>query len=263
MNRTRMLLKIGGRAFESEAAYQQLAQELLQLDHLAFVIVHGGGAEISQALNAANRQSVFVDGLRKTTAEDIAIVEQVLSGTINARIADLLTKYGLACSRLSGKTDDLLIVEPLRRNGQDLGFVGRVKRVNPAPVLERINQHRVPIISPISTDEAGNSYNVNADSAAAAIAVACQCIGLVYFTDVPGVKVGDKLLPELDSSQARQLIAAGVIKDGMVAKLESAFEALAGQVPWVHITSWQGPGTLRNLIERHHPQGTTIYGEKK
>lgn len=260
MNRTRILLKIGGRAFESEAAYQQLAKEQMQLDHIAFIIVHGGGAEISQALKAANRQSVFVDGLRVTTAEDIAIVEQVLSGTINQRIASLLTHHGLACARLSGKTDRLLLVEPLRRNGQDLGFVGRVKQVNPAPVLDCLKQHRIPIISPISTDEAGNSYNVNADSAAAAIAAACQCDGLVYFTDVPGVKVGDEVLPHINSSQARQLISTGVIKNGMVAKLESAFEALMNHVPWVHITSWQGNGTLRNLIEQHETRGTTIYG---
>ncbi len=260
MNRTRLLLKIGGRAFDSEAAYQQLANEQLQLENIAFIIVHGGGAEISQALKAANRQSVFVDGLRVTTAEDIAIVEQVLSGTINERIANLLTQHGLACTRLSGKTDGLLLVEPLRRNGQDLGFVGRVKRVNPAPVFDCLHQRRIPIISPISTDDAGNSYNVNADSAAAAIAVACQCSGLVYFTDVPGIKVGDEVLPQINSSQARQLIATGVIKDGMVAKLESAFEALSNHVPWVHITSWQGNGTLRNLIERREMHGTTIYG---
>ncbi len=259
MNRTRIVLKIGGRAFDTENAYQELAQEQRHLDHVAFIIVHGGGAEISQALNAANRQSVFVDGLRVTTAEDIAIVEQVLSGTINERIARLLTQYGMACRRLSGKTEGLLRVEPMRRNGKDLGFVGRIKQVNPAPVLNCLLHRCVPIISPISADEAGNSYNVNADHAGAAIAVACQCSGLVYFTDVPGVKVGGEILTRINHRQARQLIADGVIKEGMVAKLESAFEALQGHVPWVHITSWQGPGTLRKLIERHETQGTTIY----
>lgn len=260
MNRTRILLKIGGKAFDSETAYQELAEEQLLLKNIAFIIVHGGGAEISQALKAANRQSVFVDGLRVTTAEDIAIVEQVLSGTINERIARLLTKHGLSCRRLSGKTDGLLLVEPMRRNGKDLGFVGRIKQVNPKPIWNSLIQRQVPIISPISADEAGDSYNVNADSAAAAIATACQCTGLVYFTDVPGVKVGDEILPQISHSQARRLIADGIIKDGMVAKLESAFEALLNHVPWVHITSWQGPGTLRKLIEREETWGTTIYG---
>ncbi|MDZ7332521.1 MAG: acetylglutamate kinase [candidate division KSB1 bacterium] len=260
MNRSKILLKIGGKAFDGESAYQELAQEQLLLKDIAFIIVHGGGAEISQALKAANRQSVFVDGLRVTSAEDIAIVEQVLSGTINERIARLLSRNGLSCRRLSGKTEGLLLVEPMRRNGKDLGFVGRIKQVNPSPVLESLNQHRVPIISPISADEAGDSYNVNADSAAAAIASACQCAGLIYFTDVPGVKVGDKILSQINYSQAKKLIADGVIKDGMIAKLESAFEALLNHVPWVHITSWQGPGTLRNLIERRAKSGTTIYG---
>lgn len=259
MNRTRILLKIGGKAFDGEAAYQQLARARQDLRDTEFIIVHGGGAEISRALQAANQPSVFVDGLRVTTATDIAIVEKVLSETINERIANLLTRHGVPCRRLSGKTEGLLVVEPLQRHGQDLGFVGKVKRINPLPILDSLQQQRLPIISPISGDEAGQSYNVNADSAAAALAIACHCTGLVYFTDVPGVKVGEQVLSRLSSSAARQLIAAGVIKDGMIAKLESAFEALQGQVPWVQITSWQGESTLRNLMERRETQGTTIY----
>lgn len=259
MNRMRIVLKIGGKAFDGETAYQQLADAKKQLRQLDIIIVHGGGAEISEALKAANRPSVFIDGLRVTTAEDIAIVEQVLSGTINERIARSLAKYGVACRRLSGKTDGLMRVTPLRRPGQDLGFVGEVQQVNPAPVLQSLQQQQLPIISPISCDDAGQSYNVNADSAAAALAIACQCHGLVYFTDVPGVKVADQVLPRLNFAQAQQLIATGVIKDGMVAKLESAFYALQGNVRWVHITSWQGPATLANLLNQQSNHGTTIF----
>ncbi|MDZ7318636.1 MAG: acetylglutamate kinase [candidate division KSB1 bacterium] len=259
MTRTRILLKIGGKAFDGETAYRELAQAQRHLSHLDFIIVHGGGAEISQALKAANRPSVFIDGLRVTTAEDIAIVEQVLSGTINKRIANSISKYGVSCRRLSGKTAGLLQVKPLRRQGQDFGFVGEVQRVNPAPVLESLQQHQLPIISPISGDETGHSYNVNADSAAAAIAIACGCTGLVYFTDVPGVKVDNQVLPRLNYAQAKQLIATGIIKDGMIAKLESAFCALQGKVPWVHITVWQGPATLTNLMNQQSDYGTTIF----
>jgi acetylglutamate kinase len=255
----RIVLKIGGRAFENEAGYQSLAQSQKLAKHVEIIIVHGGGAEISQALKSANRETVFVDGLRVTTAEDIAIVEQVLSGTINERIAACLSSNGIACQRMSGKTDSLFLVEPLKRNGKDLGFVGRIKNVNATPVLESLWNNQVPVISPISGDEVGKSYNVNADSAAAAIAIGAKCIDLVYFTDVPGVKVGDRVLPKLHLKEAQQLISCGIINGGMVAKLESAFEALQGNVPRVHITSWQGDNILADIIDQKPGSGTTIY----
>jgi acetylglutamate kinase len=257
--KTRIILKIGGRAFENEAGYQSLAESQKKANHIEFIIVHGGGAEISQVLKSANRETVFVDGLRVTTAEDIAIVEQVLSGTINERIAACLSTNGIVCRRMSGKTDSLFLVEPLKRNGRNLGFVGCIKSVNARPVLASLRDNQVPVISPISGDEAGNSYNVNADSAAAAIAIGAECTDLVYFTDVPGIKVGDCVLPKLHLKEARQLISSGIINGGMVAKLESAFEALQGNVPRVHITSWQGENTLRNIIDQKPDSGTTIY----
>ncbi len=255
----RIVLKIGGRAFESEAGYKSLAKSQKKSKDAEFIIVHGGGVEISQALKSANRETVFVDGLRVTTAEDIEIVEQVLSGTINDRIAACLATNGVACRRMSGKTDSLFLVEPLKRNGRDLGFVGRIKSVNAKPVLESLQDNQVPVISPISGDEAGNSYNVNADSAAAAIAIGAECTDLVYFTDVPGVKVADRVLRNLNLKEAQKLIYLGTIKEGMVAKLESAFEALKRNVPRVHITSWHGDNTLADIIDNKSDSGTTIY----
>ncbi|MCI0495233.1 acetylglutamate kinase [candidate division KSB1 bacterium] len=259
MTKKRIVLKIGGRAFENEAGFQSLAQSQKKARHVEFIIVHGGGVEISLALKSANRETVFVDGLRVTTAEDIEIVEQVLSGTINERIATYLATNGVACQRMSGKTDSLFLVEPLKRNGRYLGFVGRIKSVNAKPVLECLQDNQVPIISPISGDETGNSYNVNADSAAAAIAIAAECTDLVYFTDVPGVKVGESILQQINLKEAQQLITSGIIKDGMIAKLESAFEALRGNVPKVHITSWHGENTLSDIIDQKADSGTTIY----
>jgi acetylglutamate kinase len=255
----RIVLKIGGRAFENEAGYRSLAKSQKKAKHVEFIIVHGGGVEISQALKSANRETVFVDGLRVTTAEDIAIVEQVLSGTINERIAFFLAKNGVACRRMSGKTESLFLVEPLKRNGRDLGFVGRIKSVNVKPILESLQDNQVPVISPISGDEVGNSYNVNADIAAAAIAIGAECTDLVYFTDVPGVKVGDRVLRNLYLKEAQELISSGIINGGMVAKLESAFEALKGNVPRVHITSWHGENTLADIIDKKSDSGTTIY----
>jgi len=255
---TRVLIKIGGKAFEGRQGFQSLASAIKSNRNAEVIIVHGGGSEISKALKDGNRETVFIDGIRVTHAEDIKIVERVLSGRINERIASFLSQSGVSCKRMSGKTDHLFIVEPLIRHGQNLGYVGRIKQVNAEPVLDSIKNGKVPVVSPISADKDGNSYNVNADSAAAALAVGSRCTDLVYFTDVPGVCVGEALHPLLTVREAEALIADGTIKGGMVAKMESAFEALTGQVKRVHITQWQGEKTLKAIINREPIAGTTI-----
>ncbi len=159
---------------------------------------------------------------------------------------------------MSGKTRQLLVVEPLTRQGRDLGYVGKIKRVNAGVVLERLKAGQVPVVSPISADEKGESYNVNADSAAAALAAAVQCTDLVFVTDVAGVLVDDEIKPTLSVQKAQSLIANGTIKGGMVAKLESAFEALYQKVPRVHIIQWQGPQTLHKIIKGSPEAGTII-----
>jgi len=254
----RILIKIGGRAFDGAKGFQDLAAAIKSRPDLELILVHGGGAEISQALKAAKRETQFVDGIRVTRAEDIRIVEEVLSGTINQRIADWLSAEAVACRRMSGKTENLFLVEPMTRGGLNWGYVGEIRRVNAAVVLEALKDGQVPIISPISADEQGASYNVNADSAAAALAAAARCTDLVFITDVAGVLVNDAVQPSLTVQQAQALIADGAIKGGMVAKMESAFEALEKKVPRVHIIQWQGTDTLKNLINRQPVAGTVI-----
>ena len=255
---SRILIKIGGRAFEGEQGFKDLATAIKSSRNVEIVIVHGGGAEISQALKDANRETRFIDGIRVTRAEDIKIVEKVLSETINQRIVSWLTANGVSCSPMSGKTRQLFIVEPLTRKGQDLGYVGKIKRVNPAVVLEDLAAGQVPVISPISADEKGASYNVNADSAAAALAAAVRSTDLVFITDVPGVMVDDEIRPFLSVRQAQALIADGTIKGGMVAKMESAFEALRQKIPRVHIIQWQGPASLHDIVRGNPETGTII-----
>ena len=254
----RILIKIGGRAFEGEKGFKDLAAAINSNRNLEIIIVHGGGAEISQALKDAGRETTFIDGIRVTRAEDIRIVEDVLSGTINQRISFWLSSNGVACKRLSGKTRGLFFVEPLARGGRDLGFVGRIKDVNPAIVLDTLSEGLVPVISPISGNEVGASYNVNADSAAAALAAAALCTDLVFITDVPGVMADNEIRPSLSVREAQALIAGGAIRGGMVAKMESAFEALNQGVPRVHIIQWQGPDTLDALIDKKQVPGTII-----
>jgi acetylglutamate kinase len=234
----RILIKIGGRAFEGPTGFKNLAGAIKINQNLEIIIVHGGGAEISQALKNAKRKTVFVDGIRVTQAEDIKIVENVLSGTINQRIASFLSKYGVSCRRMSGKTNRLFIVEPLKRQGQDLGYVGKIKQINVKVVLDTLKSGQVPVVSPISVDDKGVSYNVNADSAAAALATGAKCTDLVFFTDVPGVCLDEKTCYSLTVQKAKALISNGTIKEGMVAKIEAAFEALNGKVPRVHIIQY-------------------------
>jgi acetylglutamate kinase len=256
---SRFLIKIGGRAFDSEQGFSDLAAAIKINPAIEVIIVHGGGAEISQALKDAGRQTQFIDGIRVTQAEDIKIVEAVLSGSINQRIADWLGANGIACRRMSGKTGNLFLVEPLSRGGLNWGYVGNIKQVNTGIVVQTLESGQVPVISPISVDENGASYNVNADSAAAALAAASRCTDLVFITDVPGVLVRDQIQPALTVEQAQALIADGTIKGGMVAKMESAFEALAHRVARVHIIKWQGPDTLSNLMDRRFVAGTVIH----
>ena len=255
---TRILIKIGGRAFEDEVGFRELAVAIKANKNAEVIIVHGGGAEISRALKDAGRQTEFVDGIRITRAADIEIVEEVLSGTVNQRIFSWLEANGVPGLRMSGKTGGLFIVEPLTRDGRDLGFVGKIKQVNPAVVIDAIQAGKVPVISPISANETGDSFNVNADSAAAALAASAKCTDLVFITDVPGVLVDDQTRASLTVRQAQTLIADGIIKGGMVAKMESAFAALDQNVPRVHIIQWQGPDTLRGIIGRKSTAGTII-----
>ena len=254
----RILIKIGGRAFEGEQGFKELAMAIKSSLELELIIVHGGGAEISRALTVAKRETKFIDGIRVTRAEDIKIVEDVLSGTVNLRIASWLSGNGVECRRMSGKTANLFLVEPLTRGGLNWGFVGEIKQVKPDVVQETISAGRVPVISPISADKNGQSYNVNADSAAAALAAAAQCKDLIFITDVPGVLVNDEIRSSLTVQQSKALIADGTIKGGMVAKLESAFKALDKNVPRVHIIQWQGMETLSRLINKEYISGTVI-----
>ena len=255
---TRILIKIGGRAFEDEGGFRELAQAILSTEKTEVIIVHGGGAEISQALKDAGRQTEFIDGIRVTRAEDIQIVEGVLSGTVNQRISSWLEANGVSCAPMSGKTQNLFVVEPLTRGGRDLGFVGKIKQVNAAVVIDAIRAGQVPVISPISANGQGESYNVNADSAAAALAAAADCTDLVFITDVPGVLVADQTRKSLSIGEAQSLIEDGTIKGGMVAKMESAFEALGQDVPRVHIIQWQGSHTLQEVVHQQSKAGTTV-----
>ena len=140
-----------------------------------------------------------------------------------------------------------------------MGFVGKIAAVNPAVALDALAKKEVPVVSPICGDANGQSYNVNADSAAAALAAAAGCTDLVFITDVPGVMVHQEIIAALTVAEARNLIADGTIAGGMVAKMESVFEALDGKVHRVHVIQWQGSGTLPSILAGEKIPGTSIH----
>ncbi len=254
----RILIKIGGRAFSDQAGFEELASAIKSID-AEVLILHGGGAEISQALKEANRETVFINGVRITQQEDVDIVEHVLSTVVNGRIADYLSSFGVECARLSGKTDALLVAKKTLRDGQDIGLVGEIVDVNPWVVLDALSHHQVPVVSPISANAEGLTFNVNADTAAAALAVGVNCTDLVYFSDVPGVMdEHQQVLPTLHVDVGRFLIETGVISGGMVAKMESIFDVIDKGVERVHITQWQGPDTLAQVLAGKDIMKTTI-----
>lgn len=254
----RFLIKIGGLAFEKQEGMLALGAAMAASEDAEFIVLHGGGAEISQALSAAGRLNRFIDGVRVTPREDVEIVEQVLSRKVNQRIANAFEKSDVACQRMSGKTGNLFTVEPLSRNGQDLGYVGRISGVNEKVVEDALAKGRLPVISPVSGDSNAVTYNVNADSAASALAAAANCTDLVFFTDVPGVLVDGKRCVTLSRDEAKALIEAGTIKGGMVAKMEAAFKALDQGVARVHIMQWQGPRDFARLNCQQCDSGTTV-----
>ncbi len=257
--RRRVLIKIGGRAFNDREGFAELAEAVKRLS-AEVILLHGGGAEISQALQAAGRETKFVDGVRITEKEDIEIVERVLSGTINGRIADWLEASGVPCRRLSGKSNGLMIAEKTLRNGRDIGYVGEIVTVQPQVIFEALAEGRLPVVSPISANLEGETLNVNADTAAAALAVGSGCSDLIYFSDVPGVMDAEgRIFPELSVSEAENLIGEGVITGGMVAKLESIVSAIARGVKRVHISRWQGPETPVRLLNGGVVEKTTVH----
>lgn len=255
----RVVIKIGGRAFEDPSAYQELAQDLLSCDDIQVALVHGGGAQISKALKKAKRETVFIDGIRVTQKKDIKIVEKVLSRQVNKTIAAHLKNHGVKTLRLSGKSNQLITAERITRNGKDIGYVGRAAQVNPAVLEMAWARQRIPVISPISADVNGDTYNINADTAAGAIAGAVGAGDMVYFSDVPGVMDQEDVIPELSDHKVRQLIDRGVIHGGMIAKMESVFHALNSGAERVHITRWQGKDTLKNLLNDKLTLKSTVH----
>jgi acetylglutamate kinase len=209
---------------------------LLKFIGLRPVIVHGGGPQIGKTLERLGKKSTFVDGLRVTDDETMEVVEMVLGGKINREIVALIQAAGGRAIGLTGSDDNMIRVTQRLQDDRDLGRVGKVVALDPAPIDVVANAGFIPVIAPIGVDAAGVTHNVNADEAAGAIAAALDAEKLMLLTDVEGVKdENEKLIRQLDVQEARKRMNEGTIRGGMIPKVECCIAAVESGVSTAHI----------------------------
>jgi acetylglutamate kinase len=245
---TTFVIKYGGHAMGSAALAEGFARDVVLLKQVGInpVVVHGGGPQIKAMLDRLKIKSEFIEGLRVTDGATVEIVEMVLAGNINKQIVAAIHAAGGHAVGLSGKDAQLIEATKLTRSRRDpgsnieqvldLGFVGQPVRIRTEVLEVFAKTEIVPVIAPIGAGTDGHTYNINADTAAGAIAAALRARKLVLLTDVPGVLDGEgRLISELNAARARKLITDGTASGGMIPKLETALAALEGGVGAVHI----------------------------
>jgi len=253
------VIKIGGSTVDAPGLLEEFAQSVkgFYRNHLP-IIVHGGGKDIARQLDKLNKESVFVEGMRVTDEESVRVVQMVLSGDVNKRIVHELVKKNIPALGLSGVDGGLLIATKLLVNGKDIGFVGEIGIVKDEIIHALFAAGYISVISPVSCGLHGEVYNVNADSAASDIARAMKAGDLIFISDVPGVKIKDKVRKVIRISEIEGLIDSGDVTGGMIPKLRSAAAAVKAGVDRVHICGWHGPTTLMDEMDEKTAQGTTI-----
>lgn len=235
-----VVIKYGGSAMVDDHIKGTVIEDivLMKLVGLKPVIVHGGGNEISELLKKIGKKSEFINGLRVTDAETVEVVEMVLSGKINKGIVQLIQNHGINAVGISGKDGKTLTVEKMKGD-VDYGFVGEIKEVDTNLILSLIEHDFIPVIAPLGTDDKGNTYNINADYAASAIAGALNAEKLLFLTDVEGVlrNVEDKssLISKLTLEEVEKYKEEGIISGGMIPKVDCCVEGIKAGVKNVHI----------------------------
>jgi acetylglutamate kinase len=264
-----IVIKLGGHAMGSDAAMEEFARDvvLMKQCNVNPVVVHGGGPMINDMLKRLDITSEFVDGKRVSDAATVEVVEMVLSGRINKRIVQAINGQGGKAVGLSGKDANLMICErDLKiemRDGRevtiDLGFVGRPVEMHPEILTSFLGSDFIPVVAPLGAGRNGETYNVNGDTAAGAIAAAMQADRLLLLTDVPGVKGADgELVTNLTVWDVQELTRAGVISGGMIPKTQTALDALDGGVRAVVILDGRAPHAVLLELFTAHGAGTLI-----
>ncbi len=258
-----VVVKYGGSAMLDPELKMNVIKDcaLLKLVGMHPVIVHGGGKEISKWVSLLGHEPKFVEGLRVTDAETMEVAEMVLS-KVNKSLVTMLEQIGVKAVGISGKDGGMLSCEKKYANGQDIGFVGNVTMVKPDIIKTMIENDYIPVIAPIGMDVSGNSYNINADDAACAIAAALSAEKLAFLTDIEGVYKDPKdpktLLSVLTLSDAEALIGDGYIGGGMLPKLRNCIESVKNGVSRVHIIDGRSPHCLLLEFFTNKGIGTAI-----
>ena len=253
-----VVIKLGGHAMGSDEAMDEFARDVALMRQVGVnpVIVHGGGPMINSMLKRLDIKSEFVNGKRVTDAATMEVVEMVLSGIVNSNIVQSITEQGGRAVGVSGKDGGLIICE---QEDPELGLVGKPTKVNPRLLQDFADKGIIPVIAPLGMGENGETFNINGDTAAGAIAAALKADRLLLLTDVAGVKNAEgEVLTELTASQIHEMIADGTIAGGMIPKVQTALDALEGGVRAAVILDGRAPNACLLELFTEHGAGSII-----
>ncbi|MDC7229639.1 MAG: acetylglutamate kinase [Sphaerochaetaceae bacterium] len=265
-----VVVKYGGSAMVDEQLKKSVIQDIAMLKYIGLkpVVIHGGGKEITNLLDRLGKKSEFLDGLRVTDAETAQVAEMVLSGSIGKSLVSELEQVGISAVGISGKDGrTLLCSKKLDDKGRDLGYVGHVEKVDTSLLETLLSNNFVPVVSPVGVDEEGNTYNINADYAASAVAGSLSAQKLVFLTDVEGI-LKDKddpssIMRALSTRQAEEYIQDGTINGGMIPKVQCCLDGLEKGVSSVHVLDGRVPHAILLEIFTTRGIGTMVTKEER
>ena len=265
-NRKVIVVKYGGSAMVDEQLKKSVISDVTLLKLVGFkpIIVHGGGKEISKWVGKVGKEAQFINGLRVTDEETMEIAEMVL-GRVNKSLVTMVEELGVKAVGISGKDGGLLKLKKKYADGKDIGYVGEITDVDPKILYDLMEKDFLPIICPVGLDDEFNTYNINADDAACAIARAVGANKLAFLTDIEGLyrDFEDKssLISEIKVKEAKELIAGGTIGGGMLPKLSNCIDAIEAGVSRVHIIDGRIPHSILMEIFSDRGVGTAILGD--
>ena len=265
-NRKIIVVKYGGSAMSDEELQRHVIQDVTLLKLVGFkpIIVHGGGKAISSWVRKTGKEAQFINGLRVTDKETMEIAEMVL-GRVSKNLVTMVEELGVKAVGISGKDSAMLKVKKRLSGGQDIGYVGEITKVDPKILFDMMDHDYLPIVAQIGLDDQFETYNINADEAACAIAKAVGADKLVYLTDVEGLyrDFEDKssFISRISVTEAEELIADGMIGGGMLPKLSNCTDAVRGGVKRVHILDGRVPHSILLEIFTNKGNGTMFYDD--
>ena len=259
-----VLIKIGGSTLVDQTLFDRLAEDVVLLHSVGIkpIIVHGGGPQIGHELRLAGKETSFIDGLRVTDQETLKVVSKVLKGQVGRRIVDAIISLGGPAVSLSGETENLISVTPISK---ELGFVGKITDIAPHSLNTLIEDGQIPVVSTLGIDDKGQSYNINADTAAGALAGALQVQKVIYLSDVPGL-LSDKddvstLISSITTVEVEEMVVSKGVSDGMIPKVNSCIDALRQGVGSAHLLDGRIPHVVLLELFTDEGIGTMIVEE--